>query len=350
MKKLWLRFNWNLFLVIVFWVFAALLAYTLVGWLQADEKYAWFSRERFLINWRESDPDKIRESSLKLVGGIGAIVYLVIKYRERSDAERGDAESKLVAAVQQLGDKDSPAARIAGVYSLTEVADRYGADFHQRVVDVLCGYLRSERGYWQDRNKRRIVGGRPNGVNDNRYISTDGAVESTIIAVLRDNCAKNKTKGWHNCKIDLHNASFSEEVDLREIKCKKLKISQAYFGAKARFDGIEVEQYINVSTAYFRKGAFFANVDLSQTTQYCSFKGSKFRGAFNFSGTKFPTGLKSKIDIFEHARFNISYRSKVVEGPYLPHIDGTVQGTLPPGSCWYNFKTNRRINILWNRP
>lgn len=347
MTKFLQRFNWNLFLVIVFWVLAALLVYTVAGWLQTDKNQT-FSWDEFLINWRGSSSDKIKETSFKLVGGIGAIVYLVIKYRERSDAERGDAESKLAAAVQQLGDKESPAARIAGVYSLTEVADRYGANFHQRVVDVLCGYLRSERGYWKDCNKKRIAGGRPNRVDDNRYISTDGAVESTIIAVLRDNCAKDKKKGWHNCKIDLHNASFSEEVDLREIKCKKLKLSQAYFGARALFSGVEVEQYINVSAAYFRREAVFTNVDLSQTTQYCSFKASKFRGAFNFRDTKFPAGLKSEITIINNARFNIKYRKKYDEMRYLPHIDGTDQGVLPHDSCWYNFKTNRPFIILRN--
>lgn len=35
--------------------------------------------------------------------------------------------------------------RIAGVYALADVADTYEGPYHQRVVDILCGYLRTDR-------------------------------------------------------------------------------------------------------------------------------------------------------------------------------------------------------------
>ena len=87
--------------------------------------------------------DRIKVT-LTALGGVGAVGYLVIKYRERAALERSEADEKLVRAVQQLGDP-SPQVRIAGVYALADVTDTYGGPYHQCVVDILCGYLRTDR-------------------------------------------------------------------------------------------------------------------------------------------------------------------------------------------------------------
>ena len=92
------------------------------------------SRSRRVAHWRDSRSlDRIKVT-LTALGGVGAVGYLVIKYRERAALERGEADEKLVRAVQQLGDA-SPQVRIAGVYALADVADTYEGPYHQRVVE-----------------------------------------------------------------------------------------------------------------------------------------------------------------------------------------------------------------------
>lgn len=46
-------------------------------------------------------------------------------------------------AVNQLGSA-KPFTRIAGVYALTDIADTYRDGHRQHVMDILCGYLRSD--------------------------------------------------------------------------------------------------------------------------------------------------------------------------------------------------------------
>lgn len=108
--------------------------------------------------------DRIKVT-LTALGGVGAVGYLVIKYRERAALERSEADEKLVRAVQQLGDP-SPQVRIAGVYALADVADTYGGPYHQCVVDILCGYLRTDR-FLKDTN------------GDTRYATNDDGTRTT---------------------------------------------------------------------------------------------------------------------------------------------------------------------------
>lgn len=151
----WRRKN-GLFCAIVSWIFLAIIAYTLLSAIWGNGS-GW---SRILTGWHigaTHDPlDRIKVT-LTALGGVGAVGYLVIKYRERATLERGEADEKLVRAVQQLGDS-SPQVRIAGVYALADVADTYEGPYHQRVVDILCGYLRTDRLLkGANGNTRRII-------------------------------------------------------------------------------------------------------------------------------------------------------------------------------------------------
>lgn len=344
MKQLWLRINWRLLLTIMLWVLAALLIYTIAGWIQSDGKQALFSWKRILINWHGSDPEKIKDASLKLVGGIGAITYLVIRYRERSDAERSDAESKLAAAVQQLGDKYSPTRRIAGVYALIEVSNRYGTEYHQRVVDVLCGYLRSERGHWEDENGTIVSIADPSERDDKFYISVDGAVESTIVGALKENCKKDEM--WSECRLDLHNACFVDRVDFRRLCCKGIHARDAFFNQGVLLSNALIDGHLNMSRTIFKnEGVDFSRSIITKICKFngadfndCVFKKTQFRGKFDFKNANFPKSLQKK---FEGAKFNKAYEAeaKDVDNKFvsLPKIDGLPEGELPPGAEWKDF-------------
>ena len=144
------RHKRSLFLAIAFWTLLSIACYTALSWLWGG---------RFLAGWTNEKPLTFKEllsTTLAAVGGIGAVGYLVIKYREQASTEReevhqneGEADKKLNSAVQQLG-SGSPQVRIAGVYALADVADTYGSEIHgvdynKRAVEILCGYLRTVR-------------------------------------------------------------------------------------------------------------------------------------------------------------------------------------------------------------
>lgn len=126
---------------------------------------------------------------LTTIGGIGGTGYLVIKYRERASAERAEAEEKLLSAVQQLG-SESLQVRIAGVYALADVADTYRGDYRQRVVNILCGYLRTWRGTWE--TVADVEGDADESATKKVYVSHDGAVESTVLEVLSRHLRKRR--------------------------------------------------------------------------------------------------------------------------------------------------------------
>ena len=271
--------TWPLFGVILVWVVLALVVFTVLGWLWGEGPL--WSWQRWLTNWRGAGAGAgsldLVKVSLTTIGGIGGTGYLVIKYRERASAERAErdaeqdrAEQRLLSGVQQLG-SGSPQVRIAGVYSLADVADTHRGEYRQRVVSILCGYLRTQRGEW-----RTIVNeqdGPEQSSEEKVYVSHDGAVESTVLEVLvrhlRKRREKTKHRGavtqlveddqlWCDCTIDLHDAVLTEI---------------------ANFQGA------TFTNANFQ-GATFTNVNFQDAT----FTNANFRDA-TFSRSAPPMGL-----------------------------------------------------------
>ena len=263
--------TWPLFGVILVWVVLALVVFTVLGWLWGEGPL-W--SDRWLTNWRsagaEANPLDLVKVSLTTIGGIGGTGYLVIKYRERASAERAErdaeqdrAEQRLLSGVQQLG-SGSPQVRIAGVYSLADVADTYRGEYRQRVVSILCGYLRTQRGEW-----RTIVNeqdGPEQSSEEKVYVSHDGAVESTVLEVLvrhlRKRCEKTKHREavtqlveddqlWCDCTIDLHDTVLTEIADFRG----------ATFNRDAHFRGATF-----TNNANFRGATFTNNADFQGAT------------------------------------------------------------------------------------
>src|SRR5664279_16355 len=122
-----------LLVVVVFGLIVAFIAWLLVSWILGQG-----------LPWTSATQDTSRldvtKLALTVVGGAGAFVALTVAYRRQKDLEDGRFTERFGAAAAQLG-ASTPAERLAGVYAMAGVADRYPT-FAQQCIDVLCGYLR----------------------------------------------------------------------------------------------------------------------------------------------------------------------------------------------------------------
>lgn len=279
-----------LFHTILVWVFLGLFAYTILSAMWSSDNWP----DRLFSGWHTIEGDRLDQvkTTLTTIGGIGGVGYLVIKYRERSASEQGEANDKLLSAVQQLGD-DSPQVRIAGVYALADVADTYGGPYPQRVVDVLCGYLRTHRtNSSYDRTKQ------PTKADENKrsmryFINVDRAVESTILFTLANHLksaankadsTKNHPGPWSHCNIDLSGARLTEFVDFSGTTIKKISCQEVRFERTPSFHGATF-----TDEATFREAIFLQNTSFRNTTfqQYATFRGSIFKKYANFGDATF---------------------------------------------------------------
>ena len=299
-----------LFVAIAIWAVLAIIAFLLAMW--------WLGHVPF---WQlKLDPKKQAENIVKialtLVGGVGAVAYLVIKYQERQQAGRAEkrekdrtVDTKMQDAINQLG-SDKASTRIAGVYALTDIADRYKGGYRQRVVDILCGYLRSDRAnYALDELGQPVKNASGHLVKSG---ASDEAVESTILSVMRDRLRKERKDDktgktivqtvdddqlWCACMFDLHEATFHEAVDLTDSTFER----DAYFyGTKfervADFHGADFAVVVaDFRGARFTDGAYFGWADF---TGVADFVGARFTGVADFGGARF-TGVAD----FVGARF-----------------------------------------------
>ena len=324
----WRRKN-GLFCTIVSWIIIAIIAYTLLSAIWGYG-HGW---SRILAGWRigaTHDPlDRIKVT-LTALGGVGAVGYLVIKYRERAALERGEADEKLVRAVQQLGDA-SPQVRIAGVYALADVADTYEGPYHQRVVDILCGYLRTDRLLKDANGDTRYATNDDGTPNYDQPLSADGAVESTILSVLTSHLRANRstTQGpWSDCNIDLHRTTLTETVDFSGTIINKFTCKATTFEDRSTFSEAKFKQEADFSNSIFRKFAWFNGVNFSDSAKFWGtsfemvavfdtstfegeviFGGCTFKKGAHFTGVKFAGDCKfreTKFALnshFEHATF-----------------------------------------------
>ena len=268
--------TWPLFGVILVWVVLALVVFTVLGWLWGEGPL--WSWQRWLTNWRGAGagagPLDVVKVSLTTIGGIGGTGYLVIKYRERASAERADAEQRLLSGVQQLG-SGSPQVRIAGVYSLADVADTYRGEYRQRVVSILCGYLRTQRGEWKTAVSEQE--GPEQSSEEKVYVSHDGAVESTVLEVLVRHLRKRREKTkrrevvtqlveddqlWCDCTIDLHDVVLTEIADFWG----------ATFTNDANFRGATFTNAADFEHATFNRAADFKRATFNRA----NFQGATF--------------------------------------------------------------------------
>ena len=311
--------TWPLFGVILVWVVLALVVFTVLGWLWGEGPL--WSWQRWLTNWRGAGVGAgsldLVKVSLTTIGGIGGTGYLVIKYRERASAERAErdaeqdrAEQRLLSGAQQLG-SGSPQVRIAGVYSLADVADTYRGEYRQRVVSILCGYLRTQRGERETAVNEQD--GPEQSSEEKVYVSHDGAVESTVLEVLvrhlRKRCEKTKHREavtqlveddqlWCDCTIDLHDAVLTEIADFQDATFNRYADFQdATFNRYANFQDATFNRYANFQDATFTNVADFWGATFNR---YADFGGATFTNVADFLGATFTNSANFLGATFNH--------------------------------------------------
>ena len=314
-----------------------------------------------MTNWRSAEADasplEVVKVSLTTIGGIGGTGYLVIKYRERASAERAErdaeqvrAEQGLLSGVQQLG-SESPQVRIAGVYALADVADTYRSDYRQRVVNILCGYLRTPRGTWQTNAKD------DDPASDKTYMSNDGAVESTVLEVLSRHLRKRREKTdahgaviqdvdddqlWCDCTIDLHDAVITEPLSFAGVT---LASDVTFWGATFQRDAIFWRATFNASTifwgatfnadTFFWDATFNADVTFRDTTynDYVDFRGATFTNLALFEGATLIRYANFQGAIFNQSAPPIGFPREIVDH----------DTDLPKGARWAWFNDEGEV-------
>ena len=313
-KAAWRRCKDSLFGAIAIWAVLGIIAFVLAMW----------GLGRVPVWQLKLDPEKQAESIVKialtLVGGVGAVAYLVIKYQEQQQAGRAEkrekdriVDTKMQDAINQLG-SDKASTRIAGVYALADIADTYRGGYRQRVVDILCGYLRSDRETYPLGEDGKPATGLP------RSGDADKAVESTILSMFVAHLKKGprdengdvtlrqqvrNDQLWCDCSFDLHGATFHEDV----------RLIGTTFEHGLNFQGTKFERGANFSGAHFTGGA--------------SFVMAEFRTSAVFSGIQGQPSFR-----FEECKFNKIFRGAYEWGPIpIPEDnDG-----LPAGAVWKDF-------------
>ena len=343
-----------LFITITIWVVLAIFAFLLVASLLGHTPF-WLGHTPFW-NLQLTNQESIVKTALTLVGGVGAVAYLVIKYQERQQAKRNEERArreetreedrlintKMQDAVNQLG-SDKVSTRIAGVYALTDIADTYRGRYRQRVVDILCGYLRSDRTSYaldefgntvKDEFGRLVKSG-----------SSDEAVESTILDMFAVHLRKERRSRedevtvrqqveddqlWCDCRFDFHGTAFHGVVSFADFMFENetgfsdvifegaADFSDATFKGTADFSNATFESTADFSnatsegTAVFSDATFESTADFSNATfkdravfsdatseDTVFFPDATFKDMADFSNTKFKNGAD-----FSNAKFN----------------------------------------------
>lgn len=274
------------------------------------------------------------KSALTAVAGIGGVAYLVIKYRTEQRETAGIADKKISAAVDQLG-SDRASTRIAGVYALTDIADTYRGGCRQRVVDILCGYLRSDREMYPLGEDGKPATGFP------RSGDADKAVESTILSVMHDRLRKERKDEtgktivwqtvdddqlWCDCAFDLHGATFHEIVYLTDSTFERYAyFYETKFERNAGFGWTRFTGCLFIG-AHFAGSAYF---DGATFTRDADFRRAEFRASAVFSGIQGQPSFG-----FEACKFNERFRGAYEWGPIPIPKDNN---ELPAGAVWADF-------------
>ena len=311
---------------IVLWTLLSLTAYTLLAAIWGEGSVS----ERLFSGWRiksspEVTPLERVKTTLTTVGGIGGVSFLVIKFRQQDiaekqhkhseeerakaaeaeisrkfEAEKLEANKKLVDAVQQLGNQSSQV-RIAGVYALADVADTYGSenhevDYNKRAVEILCGYLRTVRS------------------------KNDRPVESAILSILSNHLTppanslqKKNVTPWSRYTIDLRGARITEAVNFHLTRISRINCDGTEFFGEVSFEGCRIgdasfQEAVFESTTDFRKASFteanFSGANFKQRAEFGAapngqIEGAIFEGMANFKNTRFGESA-----IFNHSSFD----------------------------------------------
>lgn len=259
----------SLFRDVVYVIGAAIAAFCVL------EILGWYFLVRPNIGASSSKPIDLLEMSklvLTVVAGLGGGVAIVVAFRRQRVQEAAheltaaahelarEAHSRddlrilnerFVSSAKLLGDKESPAIRMAGVHAIASLADDW-ADERQMCIDVLCAYLKLP--YDPESS--------PAGEREVRFV---------VLSVIASRLTEKPDVSWHGCRFDLRTATF-DGGDMSGMTLAESTLD--FTGATFCGNGI------NLSETKLEGGSLvFSNVIV--------------RGAMNFEGLKMSSGLIS---------------------------------------------------------
>ncbi|WP_146758692.1 hypothetical protein [Micromonospora saelicesensis] len=223
-----------------------------VGWLIL------MNPQTKIVTTSPKDALDLAKVALAVAGGIGGAGALVVGFRKQLAAEaehlrnerehrRGDrAEQREVyrslnerfhQAVILLGNKESPAVRLSGVYSLASLAEDWSLG-RQQCIDVLCAYIRLP-------------------VAPDIEDSGEREVRRTVFSVIREHLLEDAPQRWDGLRFDMSGANL-DGVNLDNIKLQRstLDFSRAkLLGGQISLKGLALEGGgINFRQAQFAAG------------------------------------------------------------------------------------------------
>lgn len=201
--------------------------------------------------------------SLMTLGG--GIAYALQRFKaERRGLDRVTQE-QFLPAVTMLASTDVHE-RVAAVHTLASVADSSGGELRQRVVDILCGYLRTDRSI--DEGDRGTFGGAGSFAD----ASVESAIVSVIASHLRSDCPADTS--WSECSFDLHGAVIHE----------RCAFSGSVWNASCDFSGVTFLGAVDFTDAVFLGRPFFTNTAF---VAEAVFRGASFPDWAMFSQARF---------------------------------------------------------------
>jgi uncharacterized protein YjbI with pentapeptide repeats len=255
--------NWlkkqQLFMFIAIWaVFAMAIVFGLCRWFLGS----WLWK----LNPHITSVLDVVRISLTIVGGIGAVGYLVIKYQERQASQREEQRTKdqldrrrFNEAISLFGSENA-ITRMAGVHALIEVGNRYSS-LRQEIVNLLCGYLRSKR------------------IDDN-------ACESILLDLLHAVLSGASGVRWRDdLFLDLHGAECAERLYLSDCTLRGINLNNAIFNNDFVLNNVTMNKAFSCRHTQFME---------TLSLQGCTFQ----------SGADFSYTHVVKATVIQHTTFN----------------------------------------------
>lgn len=288
--------------VLLFWLaIAVFVAWGINSWL----------RGRPDLIGDAPDPLAVTRVVLTLVGGVGAVFVGVYAYRrqriEEAASLRADHDqflSRYNSATEQLA-HESPAARLAGVYAMAQLADDWVLESHdgrrQQCVDVLCAYL-------------------PMPPKGN---AGDEEVRATVLSVIVDHVRKDPSdpNSWSSLNFDFSRAdlrdahlagSFSSMVTFRDATFRgEAALAWVHFSGGVSFHGATFERLsitgdVSFVSLDFSRARFTDRVSMESVSfsGFSDFSAAQFEGRFTtFSGSYFHDEVTFEGAVFRGSTY-----------------------------------------------
>jgi uncharacterized protein YjbI with pentapeptide repeats len=210
-------------------------------------------------------------ASLAVVGGLGLIVSLVVAYRKQASNERSEGQHEFSTAAQLIS-SDQGTSRIAGVYALKNIGDRY-PQLRQEVADLLCAFLRESK-------------------EDNSVI------EAEIIHQFLHLLSVRNPDRWEDIDLDLHGATLHEYFNLSKCIIGKAYFQNTKFNGGQMFIKTEFKGFANFSEAELYTQA---NFGLAIFSEGVSFQRTQFRCPAFFTDAQFLEGTPIETSAIIHS-------------------------------------------------